>query len=70
MATKLYEYNGLKLPLYIIDEKDLIGKMLAPSMSEGICLVNDKMLILFESGAKKYRLTTKCEVYKIWQSDY
>lgn len=70
VATKLYEYNGLKLPLYIIDEKDLIGKMLAPSMSEGICLVNDKMLILFESGAKKYRLTTKCEVYKIWQSDY
>lgn len=65
-----YSYKDLNLPLYIIDEKDRISSLLAPSMSEGICFLNNKLLILFESGAKKYRLTTKCEVYYIWESNY
>ena len=58
------------LPLYIIDKKDLIKSMLSPSMSEGVCLLENKLLILFESAAKKYRLLTKCEVYKIWESEF
>ena len=65
-----YKYNDLTLPLYIIDKKDLIKSMLSPSMSEGVCLLENKLLILFESAAKKYRLLTKCEVYKIWESEF
>ena len=66
-TENFFDYNGTSLELYIIDEENMETKLLAPSMSEGICLVDGKLLILFESGAKKYRLTTKCEVYSIWE---
>lgn len=69
-TNKTYKYNDLTLPLYIIDNKDQIKTMLSPSMSEGVCLLDNKLLILFESAAKKYRLLTKCEVYKIWESEF
>lgn len=66
-----YKYSDdVELDLYVIDPQNQISSLYSPSMSEGICFFNDKLLILFESGAKKYRATTKCEVYYIWESSY
>lgn len=69
-TEKTYSYNNIELPLYVIDSKDLKEELLTPSMSEGICIKENKLLVLFESGAKKYKLTAKCSIDKIWQTDF
>lgn len=61
-----YKYNETNIPLYIMDSSDIISKLLTPPMSEGMCIYNDKVLVLFESAAKKYRLTTRCKNEDIW----
>lgn len=62
-----YMYNDLELPLYIMDKADITYTLLAPPMSEGMTFYNDSMLVLFESAASKYRLTTRCKTEYIWQ---
>ena len=62
-----YTYNDLELPLYIMDKADITYTLLAPPMSEGMTFYNDSMLVLFESAASKYRLTTRCKTEYIWQ---
>jgi hypothetical protein len=61
-----YTYNDLELPLYIMDKADITYTLLAPPMSEGMTFYNDSVLVLFESGAAKYRLTTRCKTKNIW----
>lgn len=66
-TTNTFKYNDLELPLYIMDKADITYTLLAPPMSEGITFYNDCMLVLFESAASKYRLTTRCKTEYIWQ---
>ena len=61
-----YAYNEMELPLYIMDKSDLTYTLLTPPMSEGMTFYNDSILIVFESGAAKYRLTTRCKTEQIW----
>lgn len=66
-TTNIYKYNEVNLPLYIMDKSDLTYTLLTPPMSEGMSFYNDSILIIFESAAAKYRLTTRCKTEYIWE---
>jgi hypothetical protein len=65
-TTYTFNHNGNDLPLYYIDDSSLISSLHSPSMTEGVCLYNNKVLVLFESSAKKYKFTCKCPVDKVY----
>lgn len=54
-AHKTVELNGVKIPLWFLDGKVSSKSYTAPPMSEGLAAYDGKLLILFESGADKYR---------------
>ncbi len=66
-SSNIYNYNDKELLLYIMDSSDITYKLLTPPMSEGMTFYNDSILILFESAASKYRLTTRCKTEYIWK---
>lgn len=66
-TTYTFNYKNAKLPLYYLDDSSLINSLHSPSMTEGLCLYNNEVLVLFESAAKKYKLTCKCPVDKIYK---
>jgi hypothetical protein len=47
--------DGQSIPLWCLDEKAVLQRVAAPPMSEGCCVVDDSVYILFESGAYYYR---------------
>ena len=49
-----------------VDESNLTDSLKAPVLSEGICLYNGKIAIVFESGASKYRVTARCVIEDIY----
>ena len=65
-TTYTFNHNGKDLPLYYLDDSSLISSLHSPSMTEGVCLYNNKVIVLFESSAKKYKFTCKCPVDKVY----
>ena len=61
-----FNYNDLDLPLYYLDDSSLIDNLHSPSMTEGLCLYNNKVLVIFESSAKKYKFTCKCPIDEVY----
>lgn len=57
-ATKTY-FDESKIPLYVLSPSLLEKRYVLPEMSEGISVYSDRLYILFESAAKKYRLLTR-----------
>ena len=51
--------NGRTTPLWYLDETNLISETLLPPLAEGITMVNGKLAILFESGARKFQIGGK-----------
>jgi hypothetical protein len=51
--------NGEVIPLYILDANNLRGEMVAPSMSEEICIKDGNLYVLFESKCVKYTVFTR-----------
>lgn len=50
------EICGQTLPAYILDRERLVEETVLMPMSEGVCLGKDEtLIILFESGAEKYK---------------
>ena len=49
-----FSYNGVDIPLIILDSNRLIKKLDAPHMSEDLEYRNGILAVAFESGAKKY----------------
>jgi len=47
-------YYDKDLYLYYIDRSSMLNDYSIPSMSEGLCTVEGRVYVLFESGAKKY----------------
>ena len=54
-----YEVDGLTVQLYIADSSNLISDLKAPSMSEEIVAVGNKLYIMFENACKKYSAFTR-----------
>ncbi len=61
-----FNYNDLDLPLYYLDDSSLVDDLHSPSMTEGVCLYNNKVLVIFESSAKKYKFTCKCPIDEVY----
>jgi len=51
--------NRQDVPVWILDDANKIREITAPPMSEGICLVEGQVAVLFESGSDKYRDTAR-----------
>ena len=49
-----YKDSG-SLYVYYIDKTFLLNNYSIPSMSEGLCVTNNRVYVLFESGANKYK---------------
>ena len=49
-----FSYNGVDIPLIILDSNRLIKKLDAPHMSEDLEYRNGILAVAFEAGAKKY----------------
>ncbi len=47
-------YYDSSLYVYYIERSSLLNDYSIPSMSEGLCTLNGRVYVLFESGAKKY----------------
>lgn len=52
------DLNGKKVPLWFLELNKRPKKITLPPLAEGIVLAEDKLYIMFESGADKYRTTT------------
>lgn len=50
-----YRDTSSSLYVYYVDGASKLNDYSIPSMSEGLCVVDDRVYVLFESGAKKYR---------------
>jgi len=55
-----------KVPLWFLDDEALIAKKSIPCMSEEIVINNDRVYILFESKAKKYRMFTRNRIDSVY----
>ncbi len=53
-AHKTFKANGVEVPVYFLDSKQLSKQVTALPMSEGLAAKDGKLYILFESGADKY----------------
>ena len=50
-----YYYTNSDLYVYYVDDSKILNNYSIPSMSEGMCVINDRVYVLFESGANKYK---------------
>lgn len=51
--------TGHEVPLWFLDQSNLVHTIDLPPMSENIFIHNDDLYVLFESGAKKFRFMGK-----------
>lgn len=75
LTGKNFEYVGVgtyqyDYTVYFVDGIYALKTYSVPSMSEGLCLVqgrrDNKVYVLFESGAKKYRMFTRQAIKSIY----
>lgn len=52
-------FEGHEIPLYVLDDTQLLSDLTAPCMSEEIVLVGKKVYVLFESSCQKYVAFTR-----------
>lgn len=48
-------HQGSDIPLWFLDGSNLVHAITLPPMTENIEIIDNRLVILFESGAKKYR---------------
>ena len=60
------EYTNLHgVPVYRLDNSNLISTLVMPCMSEEICFSNGKLYILFESLCNKYKYFVRVQMRKV-----
>ncbi len=47
---------GVQVPVWFLSENSQNGKLTAPPMTEGLCTIDGKVYVSFESAAAKYRI--------------
>lgn len=53
-SEDVFNLNGTALPLYYLEEKEAAKTVKVPPMAEGIDFCGEKLIGIFESGAKKF----------------
>lgn len=54
------------IPLWFLDNNSLISTTNAPAMTEEVVVENDRVYILFESNAKKYRMVNRRRLKNVY----
>ena len=54
-STQTVSLNGQTVPLYCLNKGRLEKEVKAPAMSEELCVVGDRVYIMFESASNKYK---------------
>ena len=57
--------NGDNVPLWFLDARNHLGDIDFPPMSEGIVMIGNRLAVLSESGACKYRLGGKSPLHRV-----
>ncbi len=57
---------GEDVTLYYLDSECLINDYEIPSMSEGLCVYDGEVYVLFESAGKKYRRYVRERIYNVF----
>jgi hypothetical protein len=57
--------DGETVPLWYLDETNLIVETILPPLSEGITMVDGKLAVLFESGAQKFQHGGKAPIDRL-----
>lgn len=66
-AQGTFAVGDVQVPLWYLDANAGVTTLLSPPMSEGICMANDELLVLYESGATYYRADgAKDPTDKVW----
>ena len=68
-AEKSISINNREVPLYVLESSNLEKTLVAPSMSEELELVDDRVYVLFESNCKKYRLFNRTRLSNVYSLD-
>ena len=61
--------NGVSVPVWFLDGDLLTEKITNLPMSEGVAYMKNKLYVLYESGAEKYRVDGKLPTDRVWTVD-
>lgn len=59
-------YYDANLNVYFIDRAAMLSDYSIPSMSEGLCTAGDRVYVLFESGASKYKTFVRQQIKNVY----
>lgn len=62
----VFMYGRQKVDLWYLDNNSLLKTINAPSMAEEIIVKNDRVYVLFESGAKKYKIFNRKQLKNVY----
>lgn len=62
----VFEYDKVQLDLWYLDNNSLLKTINAPAMSEELVIKNDRVYVLFESGAKKYKIFNRKQLKNVY----
>lgn len=62
----VYTYGRQQIDLWYLDNNSLLKTINAPSMTEEIVIKNDRVYVLFESGAKKYKIFNRKQLKNVY----
>lgn len=65
-ATQQISFKQQNVPLFVLSGKDLKRCLTLPPMAEEIALVNEQVLVLFESASKKYKKFNRVRIKNIY----
>lgn len=61
-----FMYGRQECDLWYLDNNSLLKKINAPAMAEEIVIKNDRVYVLFESGAKKYKMYNRKQLNNVY----
>lgn len=64
--SEIITLNERNITVYYLDSNSLANDYSIPSMSEGLCVYNNEVYILFESAGKKYRMYVRERLYNVY----
>lgn len=65
-ATGTISIGGNNVTLYYLDGSNLVNDYSIPCMSEGLCVYDGEVYVLFESAGRKYKYYVRERVYNVY----
>ncbi len=58
--------NGNQVAVFYLDSDSLVNDYAIPCMSEGLCVYNNEVYVLFESAGRKYKYYVRERIYNVY----